>query len=411
MRILFVDKFFFEFSGTEVYLFELMSMLREEGHETAVFSMHHPKNKPSEYERYFVPHVDFRNGAGGIRARAAMAKRVVYYREARKRLGRLIRDFRPDVAHLRNFYHHLSPSILWELKARGVPTIYHINDFKILCPNYNLISKGKVCEKCAGGKFWHVVTERCHGSSLFSNLTLCAEAYVHRWLGTYRKCVDLFIAPSRFARKKLLEAALEPSKVEVLYHFQRIPSEKPREGGDPPILYFGRISAEKGVADLLRAVRSLPHVRLHVAGDGPLKRELEEWTAEKGLKNVRFLGNLDREKLYREIARSRFTVMPSLVYETLVKVILESYALERPVIATGLGTRPELIEHGETGLLYPPSNIEELARNINYLHARPGLCREMGKKGKRIVLERHSPEAHYRKILSIYEKLSGGKKS
>ena len=58
----------------------------------------------------------------------------------------MIAAFHPDVAHVRNIYHHLSPSILWELKKQHVPVIYHINDFKLLCPSYNMVSHGQACE-------------------------------------------------------------------------------------------------------------------------------------------------------------------------------------------------------------------------------------------------------------------------
>ena len=69
-----------------------------------------------------------------MRAKPDLAIQAVYSVEARKEIGRMIDDFRPDVAHVRNIYHHLSPSILWELKARGVPVLYHINDFKSSAP-------------------------------------------------------------------------------------------------------------------------------------------------------------------------------------------------------------------------------------------------------------------------------------
>jgi hypothetical protein len=64
----------------------------------------------------------------------------------------MVKAFRPDIAHVRNIYHHLSPSILWELKAQGVPVVYHLNDFKLLCPSYNMVARGRFCERCHGGK-------------------------------------------------------------------------------------------------------------------------------------------------------------------------------------------------------------------------------------------------------------------
>ena len=69
----------------------------------------------------------------------------------------MIEDFRPDVAHVRNIYHHLSPSILWELKAQNVPVVYHLNDFKLLCPSYNLVRRGSVRGVQRRRAFWHAL--------------------------------------------------------------------------------------------------------------------------------------------------------------------------------------------------------------------------------------------------------------
>lgn len=133
----------------------------------------------------------------------------------------MIAEFKADLAHVRNIYHHLSPSILWELKAQKIPVVYHVNDFKMLCPSYNLVSHGHVCEKCSGGKFRHVVTEGCYSGSRKAAVVLAAEAYVHRWLKTYERCVDLFLAPSQFVKDKLVESGCDAGRIHVLRHFFR----------------------------------------------------------------------------------------------------------------------------------------------------------------------------------------------
>jgi glycosyltransferase involved in cell wall biosynthesis len=155
---------------------------------------------------------------------------------------------------VRNIYHHLSPSILWEFKRRRVPVLYHLNDFKLLCPSYNLISKGKACERCRNGTFWKVIPEGCYHGGRAGGAVLAAEAYLHHWLGTYARCVDRFLAPSEFVRSKLMENGWDGKRIEVLSHFQRVQETFPTSPVEKaPILYFGRLSAEKGVEDLLRA--------------------------------------------------------------------------------------------------------------------------------------------------------------
>ena len=150
MRVLYCNKYNYPFSGTEVYLFELMDLMRAKGHEGALFSMADPRGEPTPYDRHFVSHIDFKAKSGWW-GKAQKATHAIYSTESRRQLRAMIGDFRPDVAHVRSIYHHLSPSILWELKAQNVPVLYHLNDFKVLCPNYNLLSLGKACEACKGG--------------------------------------------------------------------------------------------------------------------------------------------------------------------------------------------------------------------------------------------------------------------
>src|SRR5262249_36884866 len=152
-----------------------------------------------------------------------------------------------------------------------------LNDFKLLCPTYNLTHRGKSCGQCARGAFWRVVTEGCYHGGRAQGAVLAAEAYAHRWLRTYEKCVDAFLAPSEFVRAKLVEAGWSAERIEVLPHFQRLPAKTPPPPADnAPVLYFGRLSVEKGVEDLLRAKSAMPSVRLVIAGDGPQRRELED---------------------------------------------------------------------------------------------------------------------------------------
>ena len=191
MRILYCNKYNYPFSGTEMYLFELRELMRAEGHEVALFSMADPRGERTAYDRHFCSTHRLQSPKPGWLQKVRHAGHAIYSTDARRRMRAMIADFRPDVAHVRNIYHHLSPSILWELKAQNVPILYHLNDFKLLCPSYNLVSQGEACEACKGGAFRHVVTTKCY-PGWGARMTLAAEAYLHRGLGTYRKCVDLF---------------------------------------------------------------------------------------------------------------------------------------------------------------------------------------------------------------------------
>jgi glycosyltransferase involved in cell wall biosynthesis len=409
MRILFCNKYNYPFSGTEVYLFEAMELMRSRGHEVALFSVADPRGQSTPYDHYFMPYIDFKE-PGGWFHKAKLAGHAIYSHEARRRIRAMIADFRPDVAHVRNIYHHLSPSVLWELKKQGVPVVYHLNDFKVLCASYNLVLRGEACEACKGGEFWHALKEKCY-PGLGARMTLVAEAYFHKWLGTYRKCVDCFLAPSQFVRDKFVEHGWDPAKFEVLPHFQPLKIVTVRRAENAPLLYFGRLSAEKGVHDLLHAMQRLPSLRLVVAGDGPERGKLGQLAAELGLANVEFAGHMRGEELERAIASSRFTVLPSHAYETLGKTILESYAAARAVVATDLGSRRELVHEGKTGLLYRTGDVEQLASAIQFLSSQPELADKMGRAGRDQVRRSYTPEAHYESLIGLYERIADGKRA
>ncbi len=395
MKILYCNKYNFPFSGTEVYLFELMDMMRAHGHQAALFSMADLRGAPTRYDVHLVPHIDFKAGSPGLLGDLRRGARAIYSWQARRKLRNMIAEFRPDVAHVRNIYHHLSPSILWELRAQNVPVVYHLNDFKLLCPSYNMVAHGQACERCRGGRFWHVLTEGCYTGPPGSALVLAAEAYVHRWMRTYRNCVDRFLAPSRFVKEKLMENGWAGEKIYVLPHFQRLPARvatPPK--ADAPILYFGRLSTEKGLTDLLQAMARLPQIRLVIAGDGPQRGELQDLAQKLRLQNVDFTGHMEGVRLQRLIASSRFTVLPSRAYETLGKSILESYAWGRAVVASDLGSRRELVREGETGILFPPGSVEQLVAAISFLAEQPEVAANMGAEGREVVRKYHAPEEH-----------------
>lgn len=405
MRVLYCNKYNYPFSGTEVHLFDVMRRMEARGHEAALFSMDHGRDAAFAGLSYLIPYVDFKDPEAGWVKKARMAAHAVYSPSARRHMRECLADYSPDVVHLRGIYHHLSPSILWELKRRGVPVLYHVNDFKLLCPTYNLVANGRTCESCMSGGYYHAVTQNCYQHGRGRAAVLATEAYLHRWLRTYARCVDMFLAPSSFVREKLVADGIPADRIEVLPHFQSLPDKErllPERGH---VLYFGRLSAEKGLDVLLRAMKQLPHVPLFIAGDGPERARLEKLARDQNLTQVFFYGQLTGEKLERLIAGCRFSVFPSHAYETFGKSILESYAWGRPVIASDRGSRRELIDHGVTGVLYEAGDSDQLAGAIGFLYKHAGLAAQMGEHARRRVREHHDPECYLDALLDIYSRL------
>ena len=410
MRILYCNKFDYPFSGTEAYLFDLIHQMDKRGQETALFSMDHGRTPAFTGRSYRIPHIDFKDPNAGFLKKVKMAAHALYSPSARRAMRKCLADFSPDLAHVRGIYHHLSPSILWELKRQGIPVLYHLNEFKILCPTYNFVANGSPCELCSHGAFHHAATTGCYAGPRSSAVVLAAEAYLHKWLRTYERCVDMFLAPSEFVRNKLIASGFPGQRIEVLPHFQALPDDEHLAADEGYILYFGRLSPEKGVYELLRAMVRLPHTPLIIAGDGPERPRLEALARELNLNNVLFEGMVHGEKLQKLIAGCSFSVFPSHAYETLGKSILESYAWGRPVIASDLGSRRELVQHGVTGLLYSDGDREQLAHSIGFLFDRPDLIDKMGAAARSRVKANHAPDQHMEKLLELYDRLTSAKR-
>lgn len=407
-HVLMANKFYYRRGGAETYLLYLARLLGLAGYEVVPFAMAHPENLSTPYASHFVPHVDpmaaLRGGSAVERVR--MAAHIIYSGEAARRLDGLCRQVSIDVAHLHNIYHQLSPSILRVLKERGIPTVMTLHDYKLICPTYQLLAPDGLCERCRGGRFYQAAVQGCAKGSFLAGAVVAAEAYVHRFLRTYDS-VDLFVCPSRFLLEKMVAHGWPRERFVHIPNFAPVDEVTPAAGGrgEDYIVYFGRLSPEKGLATLLRAMAPLPHVRLVVVGDGPMAVTLEGQARALGLANVSFRPRMEKDALLRTVADARFVVLPSEWYENCPLSVLEAFALGKAVVAARIGGVPELVEDGVTGLLFSPGDVRQLSDRIHYLFAQPGVAEEMGLRARRRAEQDFHPQTHVRKIIHIYETL------
>jgi len=133
--------------GSEAVYFRTADILKSHGHESLFFSMHHPENIPCKTSNYFMPYVDLVNN-NGLMGQVKNADRILYSLEARKRLSQLLDKYPIDIAHLHNIYHHISPSILHELRKRKIPIVMTLHDYKMVCASYSMLAQEKPCEAC-----------------------------------------------------------------------------------------------------------------------------------------------------------------------------------------------------------------------------------------------------------------------
>lgn len=405
MIILQANKFFFEKGGSERYMFALSGALTARGHQIVDFSMQDDRNLPSRYSRHFAPHRDY--DAGGTRALRSAAS-FIRSREAARCMSDLLDEVTPDVAHLHNIYHQLTPSIVATLSRRGVPVVMTLHDYKLVCPSYTMFAKGAPCYRCRGGRFYQAAAIACAGSRARSAL-LALEAYWQRLSKVYDR-VDCFIAPSQYLCDIMRAAGVPAARIQ---HVPQLSSDSDDEGVPgaeetrmldalPPkfIAYVGRLSPEKGVAVLIDAARQIRTVHVVIAGDGPEANALRE--KARGLENVAFAGHLSRAATTRLIARCDALVIPSLWAENAPMVVLEAARAGTPVIGSDSGGLRELMED-MAGRPVTPGNVDELARAIEAVW-KNATARDQAANAWRVGRGAHETAAHIAAIESIYQR-------
>jgi glycosyltransferase involved in cell wall biosynthesis len=416
MRVLQVNKFFYGKGGTERYFFSVSRALERRGHAVVHFSMRHPDNLASPYSDYFVSPREYSNRGGKFDDIPAGLS-FIRSREAARNIARLVEKTRPDVAHLHNIYHQITPSILPVLRGAGIPVVMTLHDHKLICPNYSLFDGNGYCYRCRGGRFHRAAATRCNEGSFARSFLLSIEAYWQRLTRVYDG-VRFFISPSRYLRDMFVAEGYSPDRVVYLPPFVA-GEEAAADGGggavsaavsgdlpDRFILYFGRLGSEKGLFTLLDAVSCLEQVPLVVCGDGPLRESLQVHAAKAAPGRVRFSGHLGASDLEAVIRRAAAVVLPSIAAENAPYTVLEAMAAGVPVIVSKAGGLPELAEAGG-GLVFSAGSAGELAERIREVWANPELAKEMGGKGRRFVSEELREDRHIARLESVYGKAVG----
>jgi glycosyltransferase involved in cell wall biosynthesis len=203
----------------------------------------------------------------------------------------------------------------------------------------------------------------------------------------------------------LLTYGFASEKVIHIPNFVDVDAYTPTDEHGGYFVYCGRLSEEKGLKTLLKAMRSVKTSKLLLVGVGPQQQELEALTKDYQLQNVEFTGYLTGEALREAVRNAMFTVLPSEWYENNPVSVLEAFALGKPVIAANIGGIPEVITDGQEGLLFQTGNAEELAEKIRHLLMSPEERSSMGRAARTKVMEQFHPTKHYERILTIYEKL------
>ena len=398
-------------AGTEIYTYNLSKELLR-GHEVSVFYRISELTK-KEYE------LDCDKSSGlniftvNNTFRFCDSFEKFYRNDAiTKQFIRVLDQIKPDIVHIQHLI-FLSTTIIDEVKKRGIPIVYTLHDYWLICPQWHFLKKDlSVCDNNDTSGCIDCLDYQLSIKKLPKNIYLALRNVIPDLLVYFLKniylnlvkasanpqemlekieirrahikelCskVDLFIAPSQFLRKKFMEFGVPGDKIKLIPYgiktesfreFRRKLSDKVRFG------FIGTILPAKGLDTLIKAFNRIKDVRAELKIYGRLfpyngfefyPRHIKKLVKNR---NIKFMGGFDHKDIFDVFSEIDVLLFPSIWNENCPLTILEAFSTGTPVIASRIGGVPELVSDGLNGLLFNPEDDDELSKKIEYIINKP----------------------------------------
>ncbi len=329
-----------------------------------------------------------------------------------KKLAQVINDDKPDIAIVHNLFPLFSLSLLKVLKQKGVPVLKRLENYKFLCLNGLFLKNNfQVCESCKQGNFLPGIFRRCYQRSFFNSLGIALSEFIHRWKKTALRNTTHFLASSQFVKSKFVDADFPAAMISVFPNFLDFEPLTAPVAAEDYVVYIGRLSQEKGLFTLLKAMRTMPELTLHILGNGPLEDDLKKFVAMNQMNHVIFHGFVDGLAKQEILQKALFLIFPSECYESFGYAVIESYACGVPVLASDLGGARELVKNGATGALFTPGDPDSLRHEIALLRLNDSLKTEMRVRALQKAHAFYTKKMGIQKIEALLQGMVHGKEN
>ena len=332
----------------------------------------------------------------------ALGISTIWNQDACARLAATLTRAKPRVVHFHNTFPLISPAAYRTARRSGAAVVQTLHNFRTVCLNGLLFKNGKPCERCLHTTFpWPGLKDRCYRDSILASTAVASMLIAHRAMGTWRDEVDWYIAPTEFARDKLIVRGLPPQRFSINSNFLE---DDPGvgDGRGRHVLFAGRLSDEKGLRIVIDAWKRLPpHISLRILGTGPLSTWLVSEIAT--MPNIEWLGWQARERVLAEMKNAAALAFPSECYETGALSIAEGFATGLPAIATNHGTMATMVRHRHNGLLFRPGDAASLAAEINWFFNHEESHAAMRHNARAEFERKYTKVAHYERLIAIYQ--------
>jgi glycosyltransferase involved in cell wall biosynthesis len=405
MKILLANKFYYRRGGDCIYMLNLEQLLKQHGHEVAIFSMDYPENLDSPWKKYWPKNM----------SKLAAFTRPFGDAEVRRKWTALLDDFKPDVVHLNNIHTQLSPVIAEIAHGRGIRVVWTLHDTKLVCPCYTCTRDGKWCEECFTDKK-AVIRHKCMPGNIPGAIIGWRE--ILKWnKDRLQACTNKFLPPSQFLADTMVKGGYSAEKMQVLCNFIDVSKvQNPSLKKEDYYVFLGRVNSVKGVPTLCKAASQLPY-KLIVIGGGELLPELQ--AQYKDCANIEFVGQKNWDEFRPVLEGARFMVLPAEWSENNPLTVIESQSLGTPVLGARIGGIPELIcesgcagdaagkngtaqnagENGvANGMTFVSGDVEDLKAKIEQMFATEFDYASIAKAAQ----ARYNAEAYYERLMKVY---------
>lgn len=382
MRILLIHNFYQYWGGEDTYVTSVKKLLEGNGHKVYLYS------KDSKNIKTFVD-----------KTKAAIG--LFYNPWVAKELTKIVKEFKPDVAHFHNVYPLIDATAYRVCKKHKIPIIQHIHNYRFMCPKGMLFRNGKICELCVGKSFpFYSILFGCYHTSRLASLFFSLAFFVHRITGTFR-LIDKFIFPSEFVKNYYLKNLNIPENKAVVIPFfvDFSQNESIKIKKKDYFLYIGRLSEEKGIIQLIEVFKTLPEHKLVVIGDGPLRKKVESY---KKYKNITLMGFLPRKRIGKYIQTAKAIIISSIWYEVFPFVLLEVIAQNIPILVPDNENFKLIFKYIKNSNIINYYKFRDFDDLKNKIISFDQNARSLEKLK---IINFYNPEIHYRILLREYKKM------
>jgi glycosyltransferase involved in cell wall biosynthesis len=412
-RVLLIHQYYEPLRGAFSVVFGVERALRELGHEPIIFASRTSDGIVTPRSEYFPPgfkRTELTRTSPWARIRQAI--NGVYSFPARSHLGRLIRATGADTAIVFRPEYQLSYSVMSELRRRGVPNALWLVDYRFWCSSGFLYNPalGEVCFRCVGGAHWNAIRYRCSEGSLTRSAYDAAVRFVSHSLLALHRHADVFVVPTEATRHLVVaRLGLPEDRVTVIGHpLEMIHHTRGINAADHDyVVFYGRLSPEKGVSTLLEAIERTPRLKLEVYALDPLglRETVADEIARRGLADrVTFSTTLRfGHELMTRISGALAVVLPSVWPDTSDYVLLESMALGKAVVVSDSGGNAEIVARARGGMIYPAGDAAALSDLLGSLRDRE--LKAMGERAARFIKDEYAPERFRAHVAAVVDRL------